>query len=136
MKPGYENASGLIQGNLILVNEEYYAIKGDNGGRVNFTIAQELGHYLLNHVPEDQCLVTRRHPLGSKSISEDEQEADWFAAKLLMPDAFLTRILKEYQKVITVKNLEIMFAVPRDVVGFCVAHLTNCKLSHGIFKSI
>jgi Zn-dependent peptidase ImmA (M78 family) len=67
--------------------------------RQRFTIAHELGHFLLhggNNVHIDkQFLVRRRDKDSSKGTSPEEMEANLFAAELLIPEAFLSRDMKE-----------------------------------------
>lgn len=70
--------------------------------RQNFTIAHELGHLLLHD--QDQLHVDRefrvrlRNDVSSQGTDEAEQEANYFAASILMPREFLERDLekKEY----------------------------------------
>lgn len=61
--------------------------------RQNFTIAHELGHFLLHdqeplHVDRD-FRVRLRGDLSSQGTDEAEREANYFAASLLMPKGFL-----------------------------------------------
>jgi Zn-dependent peptidase ImmA (M78 family) len=67
--------------------------------RQRFTIAHELGHFLMhggNNVHIDkQFLVMRRDKDSSKGTSPEEMEANLFAAELLIPEAFLARDMKE-----------------------------------------
>lgn len=73
---------------IIGVNEN------DSGNRQNFTIAHELGHFLL-HVPENRktpnsfidkdFIVLNRNQDSKLGINELEVEANYFAAELLMP---------------------------------------------------
>jgi Zn-dependent peptidase ImmA (M78 family) len=65
--------------------------------RQNFTIAHELGHFLLHdqeqlHV-DHQFRVRLRNDLSSQGIDEAEREANFFAASLLMPKTFLEKDL-------------------------------------------
>lgn len=54
--------------------------------RRRYTIAHELGHYLLGHLGTDVSQLNRRH----QSIKSDEEiEADTFAARLLAPACVL-----------------------------------------------
>ena len=71
-----------------------YDISMDSKGRINFTVAHELGHYLVHRLdyPGDQrCyLDDMNHWDTEVEISEDEYkkieiEANLFAARLLMP---------------------------------------------------
>lgn len=65
--------------------------------RQNFTIAHECGHMLLHdqeqlHVDRD-FRVRLRNDVSSKGTDEAEQEANFFAASLLMPSEFLKKDL-------------------------------------------
>jgi Zn-dependent peptidase ImmA (M78 family) len=65
--------------------------------RQNFTIAHELGHLLLHdqeqlHV-DRQFRVRLRSDVSSQGTDEGEQEANVFAASLLMPREFIDRDL-------------------------------------------
>jgi Zn-dependent peptidase ImmA (M78 family) len=63
--------------------------------RQRFTIAHELGHFVLHasepiHVDERASVrVSRRSPLSSTGEDIQEVEANTFAAELLMPKVFL-----------------------------------------------
>ncbi len=59
----------------------------DNQGRKNFTIAHELGHYLLNHHLTQSSFYCNNDEISEGSIWSDpiEQEANYFATCLLMP---------------------------------------------------
>jgi Zn-dependent peptidase ImmA (M78 family) len=64
-----------------------------HSNRQNFTIAHELGHWLLHE--QEQLHVDRefrvrlRNDVSSQGTDEAEREANFFAAALLMPKAFL-----------------------------------------------
>jgi Zn-dependent peptidase ImmA (M78 family) len=70
--------------------------------RKRFTIAHELGHYILDHVDNDhldwQFTVIRRD--GRSSEAEDFQEiaANFFAASLLMPKHFLREDVEQSKR--------------------------------------
>ncbi len=66
--------------------------------RQNFTLAHELGHFILHdqerlHV-DHEFHVRLRSDLSSQGIDEDEREANWFAAALLMPKQFIAKDLE------------------------------------------
>ena len=71
----------------IMVNSEI-----DNDGRKNFTIAHELGHYFLGHTLNNH-LDTE---INEEGLSKEpiENEADYFATCLLMPEEKITRAFK------------------------------------------
>lgn len=68
--------------------------------RKRFTIAHEIGHYLL-HKGEEYHLdrapsfrINFRDTVSSAAVDENEMEANLFAAELLMPADFLARDLE------------------------------------------
>lgn len=71
--------------------------------RQNFTIAHELGHLLLHdqeqlHV-DREFRVRLRSDVSSQGTDEAEQEANFFAASLLMPREFIERDLENEEYV-------------------------------------
>jgi Zn-dependent peptidase ImmA (M78 family) len=93
-----------LEGNLsgFLYRDNDKAVIGVNTHhakvRQNFTIAHELGHFLLHdqeqlHVDHD-FRVRLRDDVSSQGIDKDEREANFFAASLLMPKHFLEKDLE------------------------------------------
>jgi Zn-dependent peptidase ImmA (M78 family) len=91
-----DNVSGFLyrdqQQAVIGVNTHHAPV------RQNFTTAHELGHLLLHdqeqlHVDHD-FRVRLRDDTSSQGTDEAEREANFFAASLLMPRAFLERDLE------------------------------------------
>ena len=87
----------------------YYRVEGIGRpkGRVNFSIAHELGHFYLPHHRE-QLLAGEMHNSKSdfRSTLRHEQEADEFAANLLMPrDLFANEVKKFRQRVCTLSEM-------------------------------
>ena len=94
-----------LEGDLsgFLFRDASQAVIGVNtshsSARQNFTIAHELGHLLLHdqeqlHV-DREFRVRLRSDVSSQGTDEAEQEANLFAASLLMPKAFIERDLEE-----------------------------------------
>ncbi|MEA5576070.1 ImmA/IrrE family metallo-endopeptidase [Anabaena sp. UHCC 0451] len=81
----------------MLVIKDSYAIIGINDNhhpnRQRFTIAHELGHFLLHHTVSnvfiDSSLVFFRDEKASEGTKRQEIEANTFAAELLMPESVL-----------------------------------------------
>lgn len=79
-------------GTVIGVNSHHARV------RQRFTIAHELGHYLLHqgsslHV--DRLVFARlRSSLSSQGVDREEIEANQFAAAMLMPEEFIARALE------------------------------------------
>jgi Zn-dependent peptidase ImmA (M78 family) len=90
--PFQSDVSGaLVQSN----GRAAIAVNGDqHPNRVRFTIAHELAHYVLAHKGEKDHIdwtftVLRRDGKSSEATDEDEMEANFFAASLLMPRGFV-----------------------------------------------
>jgi len=103
VKKEVESISGFI------VQNDGKAVIGVNSSNVparqRFTIAHELGHYLLHppgmddvHV-DSEFEVRFRDELSSQGTDKSEQEANFFAAELLMPQAFLEADLRNAGKI-------------------------------------
>ncbi|MGC1782116.1 MAG: ImmA/IrrE family metallo-endopeptidase [Acidobacteriaceae bacterium] len=97
--PGKEDVSGALIRNgksvVIAVNSAQHE------NRQRFTIAHEIGHFLLHkgtkvHFDED-FRVNYRNALSSEATNRDEIEANSFAAELLMPESFLRKDLLKIQ---------------------------------------
>ena len=79
---------------LILLNRDY-GIK-----RQRFTLAHELAHIVLPwHIGELEYSLSNSNPLNTE-YAEREREADRFASELLMPTAWLTNLVSQYDKII------------------------------------
>ena len=63
--------------------------EGHSSTRQRFTVAHELGHWLLNHGDTVVDTVERRDELSAQGTNVNEMEANAFAAELLMPGDWL-----------------------------------------------
>lgn len=81
--------AGLSKDKVIYLNSE------DSPQRQTFTIAHELGHYFLEHNPDDFG-VYYRNSFYKEDKPENEIAADLFAAALLMPRGFVIATIKKY----------------------------------------
>lgn len=97
----YEPAEDDLSGFLLRDLSRQQAIIGVNDNhsdnRQRFTIAHELGHFLLHeqeklHI-DRRFQINRRDESSSQGKSEEEKEANLFAAELLMPVQFLQQDL-------------------------------------------
>ena len=90
-RPLSSELSGLMQrtdgGVIIAVNANHPT------QRKRFTLAHELGHWLLDHGDSVVDTVRRRDAVSAQGTSVDEMEANQFAADLLMPAAWIKREL-------------------------------------------
>jgi Zn-dependent peptidase ImmA (M78 family) len=112
--PGDLNA---VAGYIDLGDQVISVNAADPYNRKTFTIAHELGHYLLHrelfkqHPERYQVLLRRPIAVETDPL---EKEANVFAAELLVPMAFL----KLYGKYATPDELADLFAVSREVIGY------------------
>lgn len=72
-----------------------YVNASEPPARQNWTIAHELGHYFLKHKPDHWGIAWRDQTYEEKD--QYEQEADFFAACLLIPRAMLTKAMEKYK---------------------------------------
>ena len=79
---------GSESGRIYAIDGYPYVVVNDNESvqRIRFTIAHELGHYLLGHLGPDNANLNREYG-NIKPIQETE--ADMFAARLLSPACVL-----------------------------------------------
>lgn len=77
-----------------------YATYLNNLGFENFSVAHELGHYFIGDHADYLFKTSEIHLSNAGYMSSDqiEQEADIFAAALLMPEDLFKDKLKEYEK--------------------------------------
>lgn len=111
--PDNDDVAGLIDfaKKIIYVNEK------EHFNRQTFTIAHELGHFLLHkdlfEGDPERYEVLLRMPIGAET-DPIEKEANAFAADLLVPRKFLDL----YKKYADVDELAQLFAVSREVIGY------------------
>jgi len=94
-----------------------YINKNDSENRKKFSIAHELGHWLLHKkeletMPEKYAILLRI-PLGQTENDPIEKEANCFAANLLVPKDMLDK-----HKGKDINEIAEIFAVSKDVIGF------------------
>ena len=85
--------------------------------RQTFTIAHELGHLLLHdqeqlHV-DHEFRVRLRNEVSSQGTDEAEQEANFFAASLLMPRAFIEQDLADEDYVDIFDDVDSLLSMAR-----------------------
>ena len=115
------NIAGFVHINdhIIFVNNS------DSETRKAFTIAHELGHIKLHaaDLQRNPSLgILYRRPLGRRDDSEKEQEANCFAASLLVPPVMYEEISRQYKGVLTNENkaelLSRIFGVSPEVMRY------------------
>lgn len=92
----------------IVVNKAIHA------NRKTFTIAHELGHYLMHreYAESGDYQVLPRRNQYNREKPDEEREADAFAANLLVP----MQMLHRYKDIASTQELATTFLVSEDVI--------------------
>ena len=83
--------SGLLD----LDKKTIYINKFEKNERQRFTLAHEIGHYVLEHASKNKLPRKKKENYNDNEILK-EREANQFAANLLMPRKILIMIMKKY----------------------------------------
>ncbi len=89
--------SGKLENNIITVNSI------DRDYRQNFTIAHEIGHYLLAHGNITE--YRRNESFYTKEKLQNEEDADYFAANLLLPASIISKVVSSFKNQLKIQNL-------------------------------
>lgn len=113
LDPKFHNVAGLIDPK----EKTIFVSNKDSETRKAFTIAHELGHWLLHQEklqsePEKYSILYRI-PIGTLNSDPVEKEANTFAANLLVPK----HLLDKY-KDLDVDTISRIFGVSPEVVGY------------------
>jgi Zn-dependent peptidase ImmA (M78 family) len=104
------------------ITRTIYVSAHDPYTRQAFTMAHELGHFILHDELENELFFREQVINLDQEKNRLEQEANWFAASLLMPE----RMLKEYFELTqNVDELSLIFGVSPTAVYY---RLKNLKL--------
>lgn len=82
-----------VAGFTDLDKKNIYINENDPSYRQSFTVAHELGHIVLQHQPDKVGVLFRNTNIPT---TDEEKEANAFAANLLMPKPFILKVMKEY----------------------------------------
>jgi Zn-dependent peptidase ImmA (M78 family) len=101
----------IVSGFLDVEKKEIYINAEDPLNRQTFTIAHELGHWILHKekILENKSLysVLLRNKENKENKNKFEQEADCFAANLLLPE----KLIKTYSYINNIFDLAVIFCV-------------------------
>lgn len=126
---GYEVVEVKLPSNIAgFVNVQdriIYVNNSDSETRKAFTVAHELGHIKLHSSELEKnpdIGILYRRPLGKKDDDEKEQEANCFAASLLVPQSMYKTVYEQYKKILTKENkiklLSRLFGVSSEVMKY------------------
>lgn len=100
----------------------------DSPKRRRFTAAHEIGHFLL-HMSKpifvDEFAVHFRSRASGQGFSQEEMEANTFAAELLMPDDWLAQDVEKHGlgKDGLVRSLALRYEVSEEALAFRLTNL-------------
>ncbi|MDD2757970.1 MAG: ImmA/IrrE family metallo-endopeptidase [Patescibacteria group bacterium] len=112
-----------IEKKIIFVNND------DPANRQMFTIAHELGHFKMEHKPSDYNVLLRQTIING-NYSPVEQEANCFAANILVPKNMAEEIINKYK--ITKDDIDLlakMFGVSNEMMAFRMKKLNLWKIA-------
>lgn len=111
-----KNVSGVFS----RTDHEIYVADDESPNRKAFTVAHELGHYFL-HEDKDTDVFLREQILNlTEESRENEKEANWFAASLLMPEKLIE---KYYLLTKDIDVLSTLFGVSPTAVYYRLKNL-------------
>ena len=116
----------------LLIRKDGHALIGVNSGearvRQRFTIAHELGHFIL-HPRKDAFVDFRKDRAAGEERSPHERHADMFAAALLMPRKILLRdfrrLTKDGYTDEVIATLAKQYAVSEDAMRYRLINLSS-----------
>ncbi|MBU4017219.1 ImmA/IrrE family metallo-endopeptidase [Patescibacteria group bacterium] len=111
-----KNVSGVFNRK----DQEIYVAEDEAPNRKAFTVAHELGHYFLHENKQTEVFLREQILNLTEESRENEQEANWFAASLLMPE----KLIKKYYSISKdVDVLSTLFGVSPTAVYFRLKNL-------------
>ena len=109
-----------ISGAFNRKDQEIYVAEDEAPNRKAFTVAHELGHYFLHENKKTDVFLREQILNLTEENRENEKEANWFAASLLMPEKL---IKKYYSMTKDIDVLSTLFGVSPTAVYFRLKNL-------------
>lgn len=111
-----KNVSGVFNRQ----DHEIYVADDETPNRKAFTVAHELGHFFLHEDRETDVFLREQILNLTEENRENEQEANWFAASLLMPE----KLVRQYYTFIKdIDDLSTLFGVSPTAVYYRLKNL-------------
>ena len=93
------NVSGYIEVDADAPENNKISVNASHcDARKRFTIAHEIGHYVLEHLNSD-CKKYRKIDYDNNDNSSEERQANKFAATLLMPKKMISEVWKQFKDI-------------------------------------
>jgi Zn-dependent peptidase ImmA (M78 family) len=117
-----EDVSGSIE--IEDKNPVIYVNQNHPETRQRFTIAHELGHWFSGHLLDvNDKIIDNAQCRRSSFWDAKEQQANQFAAELLMPSILLTRAIRSGIK--ELHDLSILFNVSPEAMGYRLQRIAS-----------
>ncbi len=95
--------------------------KNHNKHRQQFTIAHEIGHYILHLKNEILHYDNHAFYRADNVLNSDEVEANYFAAELLMPEELVVKLIDK--GINSIQDLAKRFDVSEDAMRYRLTYL-------------
>lgn len=115
-----EFADKEVSGAYDKADKMIYIADDEPANRKAFTVAHELGHYFLHDKKSEDIFYRAQIIQLPDEERKDEQEANWFAATLLMPEPQLKRFFVMTKDI---AELATIFGVSSTAVYFRLKNL-------------
>ncbi len=125
-RPDHDKKLEKVSGFFDPDSKTIYVNSADTPTRQLFTIAHELGHFELQHNPSQFDVLYRfATPIDKEPV---EQEANCFAANLLVPEEMLAKIMKKYNLTANdFQTLADLFGVSAEVMKYRLRWILNAN---------
>jgi Zn-dependent peptidase ImmA (M78 family) len=113
-----------VAGVFSRTEKSIYIPKDESYQRNSFTIAHEIGHYLLHKNIDTEVFYRHQSDLLiNENLKMVEAEANWFAASLLMPNDLLQKYKVCYKN--DESSLSILFGVSQQAMHWRLINTAN-----------
>lgn len=106
-----------------------------NKSRIRFTLAHELGHYVLQHNEIGNQTRLMRYSLSDREYDVFEKEANYFAKRLLAPIPLIDAIMSQTDS-IDIYQLEEIFKISFSVANYLLKELKQRNRITNISREI
>ena len=100
-----------------------------NTERVRFTLAHELGHFMLKHAEQSDSTILNRYSLTHTEHDNLEKEANFFARNLLVPLPLTFQYLDRLTKIDAIMISE-TFQVSNSVAKYVVKNINSMRINN------
>lgn len=112
---------------LILYNDQV-----PNKGRIRFTLAHELGHYILKHNEKTEKTKLTRYSLTQDEYDVFEKEANYFAKRLLAPIPLVYNYYINWKDIAS-ETIQDIFKTSLTVANFIIKDIQKVE-KNGVFQ--